>query len=276
MIFIPTGTFRMGTEPGALSALQQRYAIHLADLFLPETPAHWVSIGSFYMDPHPVTNAQFKAFVDAVPEWRPGRISASLHNGEYLKHWHGDNFPKELADHPVIYVSWYAAVAYAQWQKKRLPTEAEWEYAARGGQASPEFPWGCELPDPTRANYAASPFDGTSPVMRYPPNPYGLYDLAGNVWEFCLDDWQPDFYTRSPQLNPIAGAPEPEIKPASFHQLELEGPEARRVIRGGSWGGSPVNLRVTYRDSHPAAGAGNHVGFRCVRPANGYINSTHA
>jgi formylglycine-generating enzyme required for sulfatase activity len=274
MIFIPTGTFRMGTEPEAIPRLQERFGCETADLFQAETPAHWVSVGSFYIDPYPVTNAQFKAFLDAVPAWRPDRIPDAFHNGEYLKHWQNNDFPPDQADHPVMYVSWYAAMAYAQWSNKRLPTEAEWEYAARGGQSNPEFPWGCEPPDPSRANFAASGYGGACPVGRHLPNPYGLYDLAGNVWEYCLDEWQPDFYSRSPRLNPLAG----DFPSAGLHSLDAADPPAfrrlaaaRRVIRGGSWGAAPANLRVAYRDSHPASGAGNHVGFRCVRAANGTL-----
>ncbi len=271
MIFIPTGTFRMGTAPEGLLDLQQRYTVDHLEIFLPETPAHWVSVGSFYMDPYPVTNAQFKAFLDTVPEWQPGRIPEALHNGDYLKHWQGNDFPPELADHPVVYVSWYAAAAYASWANKRLPAEAEWEYAARGGQINPEFPWGCALPDPSLANYAASGIGGTCPVGSYPANGYGLYDLAGNVWEYCLDEWQPDFYAGSPHRAPLAGNPllaEVDTPAVLLDRLgSLGGP--RRVIRGGSWGAEPVNLRVTYRDSHPANGAGGHVGFRCARSANG-------
>lgn len=123
-----------------------------------------------------------------------------------------------------------------------------------------EFPWGNDLVDATRANYSASGIGMTTPVGRYPPNGYGLYDLAGNVWEYCLDEWQEDFYAISPLQNPIAGA-------GGFTNDYYRQVTTRRVIRGGSWGGAPVNLRVAYRDSHPPTGAGDHVGFRCVRSA---------
>ncbi len=160
----------------------------------------------------------------------------------------------------MVYVCWYAAVAYAQWAGKRLPTEAEWEFAARGGSDEAEYPWGDAPPDPGHANYAASALGTTTPVGNYPPNPYGLYDLAGNVWEYCVDEWRTDYYASSPSDNPVAGGD--LFTNDSFYQVT-----ERRVVRGGSWGGAPVNLRVTYRDSHPPTDAGPHVGFRCARSA---------
>jgi formylglycine-generating enzyme required for sulfatase activity len=213
-----------------------------------------------YLDCTPVTNAQFKTFVDAQPEWRRDRIPAAYHNGDYLKHWHQDEYPPEKAHHPVVFVCWYAAMAFAQGSEKRLPTEAEWEYAARGGSAAMEYPWGNAPADPARANYAASNIGDTTPVGSYPPTGNGLFDMAGNVWEFCADEWQTDYYAHSPIDNPVAGG-------AMFANQAFLRITTRRVIRGGSWGGAPVNLRVAYRDSHPPTGAGPHVGFRCARSA---------
>lgn len=253
----------MGTPVAAIEPLMQHYKINFRGLFTPEMPQHTVMVDPFWIDPYPVTNRLFKAFVDDQPQWQRGQIPAQLHNGRYLEHWQDNDYPAGLADHPVVYVCWYAAVAYAQWvagdQGARLPTEAEWEWAARGGLAA-EFPWGNDLVDATRANYSASGIGMTAPVGRYPPNGYGLYDLAGNVWEYCLDEWQEDFYAISPLQNPIAGA-------GGFTNDDYGQVTTRRVIRGGSWGGAPVNLRVAYRDSHPPTGAGDHVGFRCVRSA---------
>ncbi len=258
MILIPAGTFAMGTPAAEIERLQQTYQISFPGLFAPETPRHTVYLAAFYLDKYPVTNAQFKAFVGAKPEWRPDRIPAHLHNGDYLKHWPGSDYPPDKADHPVVFVSWYAVMAYAQWAGKRLPTEAEWEYAARGGLVGKEFPWGDEPVDVSRANYHQSGFGETTPVGSYPPNGYGLYDLAGNVWEYCLDEWQPDFYASSPKSTPVAG--DNMFLDDTFLKVTT-----RRVIRGGSWGGAPVNLRLAYRDSHPPQGAGGHVGFRCAR-----------
>ena len=250
----------MGTPRSAIAGLLQRHRVEHRDLFTPEVPRHPVDVDPFWVDPTPVTNAQFREFVVAQQQWLPCRVAARFHNGDYLKHWLGDEHPPHLADHPVVYVSWYAAVAYARWREKRLPTEAEWEFAARGGRADAEYPWGDAPADPGRANYGAGGIGATTPVGSYPPNAYGLYDLAGNVWEYCLDAWQSDFYAVSPVHDPVAGNPH-------FAPEDMGDASARRVIRGGSWGASPINLRVAYRDSHPAIGAGPHVGFRCVRPA---------
>ena len=238
----------MGSSEEEVDRAMARYNVRHRDLFSTEVPHHTVRLAGFWMDAAPVTNANFAEFLAARPKWSPGRIDPRLHNGRYLRHWIDGQCPPDLADHPVVFVSWHAAMAYAKWTGGRLPTEAEWEFAALGGRDQAEFPWGDGPPNPRLACYAAN---STTPVGSFPPNPYGLYDLAGNVWEYCLDEWQADFYRHSPQNNPLAGS--------------LTTSDSRRVIRGGSWDGSPVNLRCAYRDSHPADGAGNHVGFRCVK-----------
>ena len=246
----------MGTDPSEIARLQQVFAIRRADLFSAEVPRHTVTIDSFYLDRHEISNSQFRKFLDKNPQWRQDRIPKQYHNGNYLKHWKGNNYPKEKARHPVTNVSWYAAVAYCLYAGKRLPTEAEWEYAARGGLTGKAFPWGDEAVDKTRANYIGSNIGGTTPVGSYPANGYGLFDMAGNVWEYLADEWQP--YASAAQMNPVAGG-----------DLFLDGTflkvTTRRVIRGGSWGGAPVNLRVAYRDSHPPEGAQEFVGFRCAQ-----------
>jgi formylglycine-generating enzyme required for sulfatase activity len=258
MVQLPGGDFVMGTPLTEIEQLLATYQVRHRDLFLSEAPQHIVSLNPFCMDRYPVTNAQFKMFLDQQPAWRRAAIPRQLHNGDYLEHWQDETYPPGKADHPVVYVSWYAAVAYAQWAGRRLPTEAEWEFAARGGLATAGFPWGNDPPDVSRANYGASGLGETTPVGSYPPNGYGLFDLAGNVWEYCVDEWQPDFYTISPRQNPVAGS---NLLIAN----DFQSVTTRRVIRGGSWGGAPLNLRVAYRDSHPPEGAGPHVGFRCAK-----------
>lgn len=256
MVRITGTTFQMGTDAAEIEILQQVFNIKRAELFSAEVPRHQVTLSPFYLDKFEVTNAQFKKFLDHNPNWRRDRIDAKVHNGNYLVDWNNGTFPKGRALHPVINISWYAAVAYCQWAGKRLPTEAEWEWAARGGLAGQAFPWGDQPVDPTRANYGGSKLGTTTPVGSYPANGYGLFDLAGNVWEFLADEWET--YPAAPQRNPIAGG-------NFFLDKSFLTITSRRVIRGGSWGGGPVNLRVTYRDSHPPDGAKDFVGFRCAR-----------
>jgi formylglycine-generating enzyme required for sulfatase activity len=250
--------FRMGTDPSDVPRLQQVFGIKRAELFAEEAPQHTVTLSPFYVDRYEVTNALFKKFLDKNPRWRRSKIEARLHNGNYLKHWDGDDYPKDKAEHPVTNVSWYAAVAFCRWEGKRLPTEAEWEYAARGGLSDKSFPWGDAPADKSLANYGASGIGTTTPVGSYAANGYGLFDMAGNVWEYTLDEWGP--YNSSAQVNPVAGGN--LFLDDSFYSVTT-----RRVIRGGSYGGAPINLRVAYRDSHPPDGARDFVGFRCVKPA---------
>jgi formylglycine-generating enzyme required for sulfatase activity len=219
-----------------------------------EKPQHLVKIGKpFLLSRYEVTFEEYDRFVYATGKRPPSDSGFGAGMTEDHK--------KRL---PVITVSWEDAQAYARWLSEatgksfRLPTEAEWEYAARGGLVGKQFPWGDEAPSPKRANYAESGLGAATTVGRYPANGYGLYDMAGNVWEYCLDEWKP--YSDGPQENPVAGGMLPAED--AFRTVTT-----RRVIRGGSWGGAPVNLRAAYRDSHPPAGAGPHVGFRCVRPA---------
>jgi len=258
MALIPGATFEMGTAPSEITRLQQAYRINRADVFSAEAPRHTVTIDSFYIDKYEVTNEQFKRFIDKNSAWRKEMIPNSYHNGSYLKGWDKDMYPPGKANYPATYVSWYAAVAFCQCAGKRLPTEAEWEYAARGGLSGKEFPWGDEPATKARANIGESGMGEPVQVGSYPANGYGLYDMAGNVWEYMADEWGP--YPPSPQINPVGGGS--LYLDSGFYSVKT-----RRVIRGGSWGGAPINLRVTYRDSHPPEGAGNHVGFRCAKSA---------
>ena len=182
MVLIPGGEFRMGNNQG-----HRARGGYLG---------HTVHVDAFYIDKYEVTNTQFKAFVDANPQWQKANIPDKYHDGNYLSHWTGNSYPSGKGDHPVEHVSWYAAMAYAQWVGKRLPTEAEWEKAARGGLIGKEYPWGNTFNDA----------DDTTPVGRYAPNGYGLYDMTRNVTEWCLDEWDASyFYGRSQRRNPLAG-----------------------------------------------------------------------
>ena len=246
MVLIPAGNFQMGSND--------------SDARDDEKPVHTVYLDAFYMDKYEVTNAQFKAFVDANPQWGKDRIPCNYHNGDYLYYWTRNSYPSGRGNHPVEHVSWYAAMAYAQWAGKRLPTEAEWEKAARGGLVGKEFPWGDTI-DANKANYGIIVVN-TTPVGRYPPNGYGLYDMAGNVWEWCLDAYDGNFYARSPRRNPLAGwMTLREVivnykNVTNFH---------RRVLRGGGWNLSASNLRVANRFRKTPTYTSVLVGFRCAR-----------
>lgn len=255
MALIPGATFEMGIDAGAIPGLMEKFKISRVALFEEETPRHRVTITSFYLDRTEVTNLQFKRFLEQSPEWRKENISAAYHNGKYLQHWNGNNIPAGQESYPVVFVSWYAAAAFCQSQGKRLPTEAEWEYAARGGREQKDFPWGDEMPDKTRANFSTTGLKAATAVATYPANGYGLHDMAGNVWEYLADEWQ--------KYPPKAGIDTTALfKDRSFLRVKT-----RRALRGGSYGGGAVNMRVTYRDSHAPENAGDHVGFRCAMTA---------
>ena len=188
-IVIPAGEFQMGGSD--------------SDAEIDEYPVHTVDVNAFYIHKYEVTNAQYKNFVDANPQWQKNSIPRKFHNGEYLKLWKDNTYPPSKENHPVVYVSWYAAMAYAKWAGRRLPTEAEWEKAARGGLVGAKYPWG-DVIDDSMANYGGE-FGDTKPVGSYSPNDYGLYDMTGNVMEWCLDAYDESFYNHSPSRNPIAG-----------------------------------------------------------------------
>jgi formylglycine-generating enzyme required for sulfatase activity len=266
MVLVPGGTYLMGTDGTEIAAKYGHFGPGIRGMLKCEIPRHEETVAAFFMDRCEVTNQQFYEFVRAHPQWQRERILSEYHNGDYLKHWDGGRFPQGTADHPVVYVSWFAAMAYAAWAGKRLPLESEWEYAARGGLRDAEYPWGDDPPSPARANFAESNLRGVVSVGHYPPNGFGLFDMAGNVWEYCLDPWHCSY--------DCAMGPSGEVLPKL---LITKWPRVRtrRVIRGGSWGGAPVNLRVAFRDSHPPEDAGPHVGFRCVMPAT-HLTGKHS
>lgn len=215
-----------------------------------EKPQHNVHLDGFYMDKYETTNAQYKEFIDANPQWQKNRIPKKYHDGDYLKHWNGNDYPPAKGNHPVVYVSWYAAMAYAEWRGKRLPTEAEWERAARGS-------WRTINAD--RANYGENVGD-TTPVGTYPPGASGLYDMAGNVWEWCLDEYNPDFYAISPSHNPLAGGTMDNTL------SDWRNVKTVRVLRGGSWVSNAKFVRVSDRTRFTPKITNKARGFRCVKP----------
>jgi len=258
MSLIPAGTFEMGQRAGDIPKLMELFKVKHVEVFREEVPQHRVKLSAFYLDKHEVTNAQFRAFVKRNPDWQKDRLPIERQNGKYLADWNGNEPPAGRTDFPVVFVTWHAAIAFCRDQGKRLPTEAEWEWAARGGLSNKMFPWGDELPDKTRANWGESGFDSAIAVGKYPPNGYGLFDMSGNVWEFLADEWAK--YPASGELlvNPIAGGE--QLSAGGYLMVTT-----RRSIRGGSYGAGVINLRVTYRDSHPPLNAGDHVGFRCAK-----------
>ena len=248
MVLIPEGEFKMGSNDGGADNDEQ--------------PVHTVHLDAFYIDANEVTNGEFKDFVLANPGWQKDRIDARFHDDSYLKDWNGNNYPLGEGDHPVRYVSWYTAMAYAVWVDKRLPTEAEWEKAARGGLDKKQYPWGNGI-NFNRANYGKHIGETTS-VGDYPPNDYGVYDIAGNVWEWCLDGYEVDFYANSPRRNPTAGANHVEEIVNDFENIV-----DFRVLRGGGWNSEPEWLRAANRHGTSPAYAGiGALGFRCAKPVS--------
>ena len=256
MTLIPAGEFRMGSNDEEANDDEQ--------------PVQNVFLDAFLMDKYPVTNAEFKEFVDENPQWRKpvkwyelGKIAAAYipneyHDGYYLHHWHRNNYLEELANHPVVHISWYAAVAYSQWIGKRLPTEAEWEKAARGGLVSKKYPWG-DLIDSTMANFGNNS-GSTTDVGKYIPNGYDVFDITGNVSEWCLDEYDRECYKLSDKHNPVSGGSiENIVKDFTISK-------ASRVIRGGSWYSAEHNARVSNRDGLTPWITNRIVGFRCVKP----------
>jgi len=250
MVLIPAGEFEMGSND--------------EDARNNEQPVHTVYVDAFYMDTHEVTNAEYQKFVLANPQWQKERIRYTFNSSSYLKHWNGNNYPAGKANHPVIYVGWYAAMAYAEWAGKRLPTEAEWEKAARGGLRGKKYPWGDSI-DSNYANFG-NKIKGTTAVGSYIANGYGLYDMAGNVWEWCLDEYDADFYSVSPPRNPLSGAPSVKWLLANYIvDYIVVKSNQKRVVRGGSWFFSAHLVRVANRSGLTPSFSTISFGFRCAR-----------
>ena len=246
-VVIPAGEFQMGGSD--------------SDAEIDEHPVHTVDVNAFYIHKYEVTNGQYKNFVDANPQWQKNSIPRKFHNGEYLKLWKDNTYPPGKENHPVVYVSWYAAMAYAKWAGRRLPTEAEWEKAARGGLVGAKYPWG-DVIDDSMANYGGE-FGDTKPVGSYAPNDYGLYDMTGNVMEWCLDAYDESFYNHSPSRNPIAGGPLVDIV---NNFLSVTNP---RVVRSGCWYNVPMHVRVADRYGTSPDDASGGRGFRCAVSVTG-------
>lgn len=253
MVLIPAGTFQMGSTIGDVD----------------EAPVHTVELDAFYIDQHEVTNAEYQVFVAATGHPDPRGIGYTAVY-ELLKQgyepWNDPDF--NHPNQPVTTVTWFDATAYCEWRGKRLPTEAEWEKAARGGLEGARYSWGDAEPNNTSANFADSQTafewrsaevnDGflfTAPVGTFPPNGYDLYDMAGNVWEWCADWYSPTYYS--------------DAQDAERPLRNPKGPDTgkRRVLRGGTWYRAVHTIRNAERISDYPNNSLNVVGFRCAMDA---------
>lgn len=301
MAWIPGGSFMMGSDH------------HYPE----EAPAHEVSVGGFWTDTHTVTNEAFRRFVEATghvtlaerpvdPEDYPGAKPALLKPSSVVfrkqrrpvdlgnpynwwryvagadwRHPTGpDSSAKARAKHPVVQIAYEDAEAYARWAGKALPTEAEWEFAARGGLDGATFVWGAEFAPGGRMmantwqgefpwqNLKTDGYEGTAPVGSFPPNGYGLYDMAGNVWQWTTDWYQDHGRIRNSCCtidNPRGGERDQSADPRL-----PDIPIPRKVMKGGSYLCAPnycQRYRPAARMAQPIDTATCHLGFRCiVRP----------
>jgi formylglycine-generating enzyme len=300
VVWIPGGTYSMGSDK------------HYPE----EAPVHRVTVDGFWMDRTPVTNGQFRAFVEATnyttfaeiaPDAKdyPGALPHMLKAGSLvftpprkvlnLRDWaqwwqfqfganwrqpygHGTSI-RDLDDYPVVHVAYTDVEAYARWAGKRLPTEAEWEFAARGGMDGAEFAWGDEFTPGGRPmantwqgnfpteNLATDGYERTSPVMTYPANGYGLYDMIGNVWEWTSDWYSSQHVADAAKACCIPLNPRGASEDTSFDTCEGAVSIPRKVLKGGSHLCAPNycrRYRPAARHAQPIDSSATHVGFRCV------------
>ena len=255
MVLIPAGEFEMGSNNLSRISRAGRRRIDRAS-----RPVHTVYVDASYIDKYEVTNAEYAAFLNARGKHAEGGIAWCVFDTLDVRIEHVDgtyHVDARYENHPMVRVSWYGAMAYAKWAGKRLPTEAEWEKAARGGLVGKRYPWG-DTVDATNANYGRT-VGYTTAMGSYPANGYGLYDMSGNVTEWCLDAFDSYFYRNSPPRNPISGG---SIQFILDNYTYINIP---RTIRGGSFLYDASSMRVANRSSDTPTASYNVHGFRCVR-----------
>jgi len=237
--YIPAGEFMMGCEDGEKN----------------EEPIHPVYVDGFWMDEHEVTNAQYASFLNDEGNQEEGGRNwlDSTDMDVLIEKKSGVWQPVSgYENHPVVEVNWYGARAYCEWTHRRLPTEAEWEKAARGGMEGNLYPWGNENPTCTAGARNGAQYGpckrGLIPVKTFASNGYGLYDMAGNVWEWVYDWHNLDYYRDSPYEDPTG--------PSTGEY---------RVLRGGSWHYDGNDIRVAYRLSNPPSNTSYPAGIRCAQ-----------
>jgi formylglycine-generating enzyme required for sulfatase activity len=229
MVIIPGGAYSRGSNEGARD----------------EMPRHSITLSGFALDTHPVTNEQFVRFIQAMggEKDRNNNDIIRLRDSRIKRIGGKLSIESGYSKHPVVGVTWYGATAYARWIGKRLPTEAEWESAASCGRDHCMYPTGTDI-ERTQANFFSA---DTTPVMSYPPNPFGLYDMAGNIYEWCQDWYAYNYYDAS-VLEPI----NPMGPPQGVY----------RVLRGGCWKSLKEDLRSSHRHRNNPGAVNGTYGFR--------------
>jgi formylglycine-generating enzyme required for sulfatase activity len=269
MVLVPAGAFTMGSDQAEVDRFVDdckkagQTEQNCKQWGNRETPRHRVTLDAFHIDRYEVTNALFERFARATSHQTTaeregkGRVYRQKDDKWQFEDvngasWRAPSGPGTSApgDHPVVQVSWHDAEAYCRWAGKRLPTEAEWEKAARGTDGR-RYPWGEDW-DAAKANGTMS-VKATTRVGAYPAgvSPYAVHDMAGNVWEWVADWFDENYYQRSLERNP-------------------KGPDSgsTRVLRGGSWFIIAVNLRTAFRNNNSPGHRDNGRGFRCARGAS--------